>query len=306
MPVERAALCGILLLDKPAGLSSNAALQQVRRLLGRPKAGHTGSLDPLATGMLPICIGEATKVAGSLLADAKGYTATLSLGARTDTGDSTGTVVERCPVPELDETRLAAALQALRGPQQQVPPMYSALKRDGQPLYKLARRGLTVERLPRDIVIYALELLEFGPATLRIRVECSKGTYIRVLAEDLGRLLGSCAHLTALRRDFAEPFRGEQMYTFEDLQALPGPPALLGADRALPHLPAIRLTAAQARSLSFGQSVMVAGGVDGQVRLYDHHGRFMGLGAASASGELRPQRLFADAAPLTYPGPGCN
>jgi tRNA pseudouridine55 synthase len=306
MPVERAALCGILLLDKPAGLSSNAALQQVRRLLGRPKAGHTGSLDPLATGMLPICIGEATKVAGSLLADAKGYTATLSLGSRTDTGDSTGTVVERCPVPELDEGRLAAALQALRGPQQQVPPMYSALKRDGQPLYKLARRGLTVERLPRDIVIYALELLESGPATLRIRVECSKGTYIRVLAEELGRLLGSCAHLTALRRDFAEPFRGERMYTFEALQALPGPPPLLAADRALPHLPAVRLTAAQARSLSFGQGVTVAGVVDGQVRLYDHNGRFMGLGAASASGELRPQRLFADAASVTYPGPGCN
>ena len=123
MPVEREALCGILLLDKPAGLSSNAALQQVRRLLGRPKAGHTGSLDPLATGMLPICIGEATKVAGSLLAGAKGYTATISLGARTDTGDSTGTVVEQCAVPELEEARLTAALAALRGPQQQVPPM---------------------------------------------------------------------------------------------------------------------------------------------------------------------------------------
>jgi len=275
-------------------MSSNAALQQVRRLLGRPKAGHTGSLDPLATGMLPICIGEATKVAGSLLAGAKGYTATISLGARTDTGDSTGAVVEQCPVPELDETRLAAALQALRGPQQQVPPMYSALKRDGQPLYKLARRGLTVDRPPRDIVISELDLLEVGPAMLRIRVECSKGTYIRVLAEDLARLLGTCAHLTALRRDFAEPFRGEPMYTFEALQTLPGPPPLLEADRALPHLPAVRLSAAQARARSFGQSTVVATVADGQVRLYDQNGRFMGLGAGSATGELRPLRLFVD------------
>ena len=306
MPAEQSGLSGILLLDKPAGLSSNAALQQVRRLLGRPKAGHTGSLDPLATGMLPICIGEATKVAGSLLAGDKGYTATISLGTRTDTGDSTGTVVEQCAVPELGEARLTAALVALRGPQQQVPPMYSALKRDGQPLYKLARRGLTVDRPARDIVIHVLELLEFGPATLRIRVECSKGTYIRVLAEELGRSLGSCAHLTALRRDFSEPFRGEHMYTFEALQALPGQPPLLGADCALRHLPAVRLSVAQARALSFGQSAMVAGVVDGQVRLYDHNGRFMGLGAGSASGELRPQRLFADAAPVEPTGPGCN
>jgi tRNA pseudouridine55 synthase len=296
MPVEQSGLSGILLLDKPPGLSSNAALQQVRRLLGRPKAGHTGSLDPLATGMLPICIGEATKVAGSLLAGDKGYTATISLGARTDTGDSTGTVVEQCAVPELDETRLTVALAALRGPQQQVPPMYSALKRDGQPLYKLARRGLTVDRPARDIVIHTLDLLEFGPATLRIRVECSKGTYIRVLAEELGRSLGSCAHLTALRRDFSEPFRGERMYTFEALQALPGRPPLLEADRALPHLPAVRLSAAQARALSFGQATTVAGVAQGQVRLYDQDGRFMGLGAGSGSGELRPVRLFVDQA----------
>jgi len=297
MPAEHPALCGILLLDKPAGMSSNAALQQVRRLLGRPKAGHTGSLDPLATGMLPICIGEATKVAGVLLAGTKGYTATLRLGERTDTGDSSGTIVEQCAVPELEEGRLVAALHALRGPQRQVPPMYSALKRDGQPLYKLARRGLTVDRPARAIEIYQLELLGFAAATLRFRVECSKGSYIRVLAEQVGVALGSCAHLTALRRDFAEPFRGQRMYTLEALQALPGPPPLLGADQALPHLPAVQLSTAQARALSFGQSTVVAGAANGQVRLYDANGRFMGLGSGSDGGELRPLRLFVDEGP---------
>jgi tRNA pseudouridine55 synthase len=172
--------------------------------------------------------------------------------------------------------------------------MYSALKRDGQPLYKLARRGLTVDRPPRAIVIHELELLEFGPAALSFRVECSKGTYIRVLAEQLGQSLGSCAHLTALRRDFAEPFRGERMYTLGELQALAGPPPLLEADRALQHLPPVRLSVAQTRALSHGQSTLVEGIVDGQVRLYDHHGRFMGLGAAARCACLwmRPRQRY--------------
>ena len=199
---DRPVLNGILLLDKPPGLTSNAALQRVRHLLGRPKAGHTGSLDPLATGMLPICIGEATKLAGALLAGAKAYTVEMRFGARTDTGDAEGQVVERCAVPALDAVLIEAALQGARGPQQQVPPMYSALKRAGEPLYKLARQGLSVERAPRSVVIHVLELLGIGADTLRLRVECSKGTYVRTLVEQLGGRLGSCAHVIALRRDF--------------------------------------------------------------------------------------------------------
>lgn len=293
MPIEAPAAGGILLLDKPTGLSSNAALQRVRSLLGRPKAGHTGSLDPLATGMLPICIGEATKVAGALLDGAKGYTVTLRLGIRTDTGDSTGQEIERLPVPVLDATQLERALGSMRGPQQQVPPMYSALKHRGQPLYKLARRGLTVERAPRAVEIHELEALEVGADTVRLRVECSKGTYVRTLVEELGSRLGSCAHVTALRRDFVAPFRGEAMHTLEELQGLAGPLPLIEADRALPHLPQVRLEPAQERALFHGQTTPVDGLPEGPVRLYGADGRFMGLGQAAGGGQLRPLRLVA-------------
>lgn len=296
MPIEAPAPAGILLLDKPTGLSSNAALQRVRALLGRPKAGHTGSLDPLATGMLPICIGEATKVAGALLDGAKGYTVTARLGIRTDTGDATGRVIEQGPVPAFDDTRLAQALACMRGPQQQVPPMYSALKHRGQPLYRLARRGLEVERAPRAIEIYELEALELNADIVRLRVECSKGTYVRTLVEELGTRLGTFAHVTALRRDFVVPFQGEPMHTLEELQGLSGPPPLLEADRALPHLPQVRLEPAQERALGFGQSTAVVGVPAGPVRLYGADGRFMGLGQASGEGWLRPSRLFAPGA----------
>lgn len=295
MEAERAPACGILLLDKPLGLSSNAALQRVRHLFGRPKAGHTGSLDPLATGMLPICVGEATKIAGALLAGAKGYTVEMRLGERTDTGDAEGQIVERQSVPAIDAAIIATALRDLRGPLQQVPPMYSALKRDGQPLYKLARAGLSVERAPRLIEIYVLELLDFTADTLRLRVECSKGTYIRTLVERIGVELGSCAHVAALRRDFVEPFRGEFMHTLAQLQAGTGPPPLLAADRAVAHLPACRLSLAQARAMSFGQVISAAGVDPGQLRLYDPSGRFLGLGMGATGGAVRPLRLFTTA-----------
>ena len=291
---DAAALCGILLLDKPAGLSSNGALQRVRWLLGRPKAGHTGSLDPLATGMLPICIGEATKLAGELLAGRKGYEFELQLGTRTDTADAEGQVTETREVPSLDAAAIAAALEPVRGAQLQVPPMYSALKRDGQPLYKLARRGLSVERAPRPIEIYRLELLGWSAAKLRVRVECSKGTYVRVLAEQLAANLGTCGHLAALRRDFVEPFRDQPMHTLAALEAAPSIAALLlGADRGAGHLPPIRLDVAAARAMSFGQTVQAGPGPAGPVRLYDPEGRFLGLGERSASGAVRPRRLFA-------------
>jgi len=296
MTGEAAPLCGILLLDKPLGLSSNAALQRVRHLLGRPKAGHTGSLDPLATGMLPICIGEATKVAGALLAGAKGYTVELRLGERTDTGDAEGQIVERQSVGKIDEAVIAPVLQALRGPQQQTPPMYSALKLNGQPLYKLARQGVSVERAPRAIEIYVLELLDFTALTVRLRVECSKGTYIRTLVEQFGAQLGSCAHVIALRRDFVEPFRGESMHTLEQLQAHTPGSALLPADRAVAHLPAVRLSLTQTRAVSFGQAVSTAGADAGPLRLYDPSGRFLGLGMGAQGGAVRPLRLFTQGA----------
>lgn len=293
MAAEQEPACGILLLDKPLGISSNTALQRVRTLLGRPKAGHTGSLDPLATGMLPICIGEATKVAGALLAGAKGYTVAMRLGERTDTGDAEGEIIERQAVPPIGADGLADALQSLRGPQQQIPPMYSALKRQGQPLYKLARQGQVVERAPRSIEIHRLDLLEINDTVLRLRVECSKGTYIRTLVEQLGTRLGTCAHVIALRRDFVEPFRTDPMYTLDQLRVQTGRPPLLGADRAVAHLPAIHLSLLEARTLCFGQSISRSNADPGPLRLYEPSGRFLGLGMGASSGTVRPLRLFA-------------
>src|SRR5580700_1526548 len=191
---------GIVLLDKPLGLSSNAALQRVRTLFSRIKAGHVGSLDPLASGMLPICLGEATKIAGEILAHRKCYRFTVSLGIATATGDAEGAVTASAPVPALTAAQVQQGLAGFRGAQLQVPPMYSALKRDGQPLYKLARAGVTVARAPRDIELFELTLTALEPAALTCEVLCSKGTYIRVLAEDLARALGTCGHVTALRR----------------------------------------------------------------------------------------------------------
>ena len=288
-------LCGILLLDKPLGLSSNAALQRVRYLLGRPKAGHTGSLDPLATGMLPICIGEATKLAGALLAGTKGYTFQMRLGERTDTGDAEGEIIERAALPLLDVARIEAAFATQRGRQSQIPPMYSALKRDGQPLYRLARQGLEVVREPREIEIYALELLEFSPETLRARATCSKGTYIRTLVEQLGVALGSCAHVSALRRDFVEPFRDSPMHTLVQLEGLEGPPPLLDADLAVAHLPALKLSSSQSRAIGYGQEIVAAEAQPGELRLYDAAGLFLGLGRALEGGVVRSSRLFAAA-----------
>ena len=242
--------------------------------------------------MLPICVGEATKVAGALLAGRKGYTVQMRLGERTDTGDSEGQIVERLGVPEFEAAGVRLVLQALLGPQLQVPPMYSALKRDGQPLYKLARQGLSVEREARAIEIYELELLDMTATTLRLRVECSKGTYIRTLVEQIGAQLGSCAHVIALHRDFVEPFRGEAMYCLEQL-AEGERPALLPADRAVPHLPALHLSSVQAWAITRGQLICIQGVEPGPVRLYDVAGRFLGLATGSEGGQVRPVRLFS-------------
>ena len=205
---------GVLLLDKPSGGSSNHALQRVKRLFGARKAGHTGSLDPLATGMLPICLGEATKLAAWLIDADKGYEATLRLGVTTDSADADGEVIERRPLPdELDRAGFEAACRAFEGEQLQVPPMVSAIKVDGQRLYKLAREGVTVERAPRPVTIERLEVLAFDGDTARLSVRCSKGTYIRSLVTDIGERLGCGAHVTSLRRTYVAPFGGESVET---------------------------------------------------------------------------------------------
>ena len=288
---------GILLLDKPRGLSSNAALQRVRRLLGADKAGHVGSLDPLATGMLPICLGEATKVAGDITAARKRYQFTIAFGRRTATGDLEGEVVEEAPVPPLTMAQVELALGRFRGSQVQVPPMFSALKRDGQPLYKLARAGITVERAPRHIEISELSMLRFGDGQLELTALCSKGTYIRVLAEDIARYLGTCGHVIALRRLYVEPFDLAPMHTLVAVEAAcqgGTVPPMIAPDEALPGMASVHLPAELAGRLVHGQTVVVAGGTaTGKVRLYDALGRFMGLGEAEPGGQVRPRRLFA-------------
>jgi tRNA pseudouridine55 synthase len=289
---------GILLLDKPAGLSSNAALQRVRRLLGGCKAGHAGSLDPLATGMLPLCLGEATKIAGEILSKRKRYRFTIALGARTATGDREGPVVEEAPVPMGWQEGLQAALRGFLGSGRQVPPMYSALKRDGQPLYRLARAGVTVERAPREIEIFELEPVSLSGEAVELDVLCSKGTYVRVLAEDISRALGTCGHVSALRRSWVEPFEHEAM---ESLEAVTRAceagmrPTLIPADRPLEHLPAVVLEPGQADRICHGQEVvLVRSPPPGRVRLYRGERSFLGLGESDGRGKVRPRRLFTD------------
>lgn len=286
---------GIVLLDKPQGLSSNAALQQVKRLFQAQKAGHTGSLDPLATGLLPICLGEATKLSGLLLDADKAYEANCQLGLTTTTGDAEGETLQQRSVPaNLTATHIETVLSQFLGSQQQVPPMYSALKQQGQPLYRLARQGQTVERVPRTIHISQLALLDFGSDWLRLRVHCSKGTYIRTLAEDIGEKLGCGAHLTALRRIAVGTYR--DMVSLEQLQAVVAVHGLEGLsawlqplEAALPHLPAVSLSPAEATALQHGQAVPLAAAeieTGSLVRVFDAEQRLLGLG------ELREQNIL--------------
>jgi len=290
---------GILLLDKPLGVSSNAALQRVRTLLGRVKAGHVGSLDPLATGMLPICIGEATKIAGELAAARKRYRFHIGLGTRTASADAEGEVIGHAPVPRLEAAAVEAALARLRGHQQQLPPMYSALKRQGQPLYRLARAGVTVERTPRPIEVSELRLIALAAASLELEALCSKGTYIRVLAEDIAAGLGTLGHVTQLRRLYVEPFGQQPMQTLDSLAAQRARgewPELLAPDAALAALPAVNLAAEQARRVILGQGVISEPpAAAGRVRLYDETGAFLGIGVSEPSGAVRPRRLLRSA-----------
>ena len=282
---------GALLLDKPLGVSSNAALQKVKKIFEAKKAGHAGTLDPLATGLLLVLFGEATKFAAPLLDADKEYLATLKLGERTSTGDAEGRLLEKKAV-EVSNGAVLSVLARFRGAIEQLPPMHSALKHEGVPLYRLARRGLSVERAARSIEIHVLELLEFADDRVQLRVECSKGTYIRTLVEQVGLRLGSCAHVRTLRRDFVEPFRNEAMISLEALLQMTAP-VLIPADRAVAQLPALHLDAAQARSICFGQPARIEGAPLGRVRLYVESGRFMGLGASVEGGQVRALRLFA-------------
>ena len=252
---------GIVLLDKPLGLSSNQALQSVRRLLRAAKGGHAGALDPLASGLLPLCFGEATKLAGTLLGASKGYLAECRLGVTTDSGDREGEVIARCNVPELDSGAIESALAPLRGSIRQVPPMYSALKQDGERLYVKARRGESVERPAREVAVHRLELLAHHGDTLQLLVECGSGTYVRSLVTDLGATLGCGAHLSALRRTWVEPFRAPRMVTLGELEqaAEQGDEALLRhllpVHAGLENLPSTTLDEAQAMAISRGQPV---------------------------------------------------
>ncbi len=287
---------GVLLLDKPLGLSSNAALQRVRTLFSRAKAGHVGSLDPLASGMLPICVAEATKIAGDILAGRKRYRFTVALGSATRTGDTEGEVTHTATVPPLTAAIVTATLERFLGPQTQVPPMYSALKRDGQPLYKLARAGLTVARAPRAIELFDLTLFELSAQALQLETSCSKGTYIRVLAEDIAAALGTRGHVAALRRLWVEPFADEPMHTLESLHArleagetLP----LLPLDWPLQHLPALKLSADEAERFAKGQKISNTRTASiGRLRIYDAEGRCVGLGETDPAGTLQPRRVF--------------
>lgn len=281
-------------------MSSNGALQAARRLLGAAKAGHTGSLDPLASGLLPLCFGEATKVAGLLLGAHKAYEAECRLGETTLTDDLEGEVTACRPLPPaLDAGRLERALRAFIGDIEQVPPAFSAIKRDGVPMYQRARRGEDVELAPRPVHIEALELLQLDGSRLRLRVTCGAGTYIRSLARDLGETLGCGAHLTALRRLWVEPFTQPQMYTLEALEALQ-PAArdacLLPVDAGLQALPAVRLDTARSHALVHGQSVACAAET-GPCRVYADDGRLLALGEVRGDGRLYTRRGFNLPAP---------
>jgi tRNA pseudouridine55 synthase len=293
-------ISGILLLDKALGASSNAALQQVRALFGAAKAGHAGSLDPLASGLLPVCFGQATKVCGRLLTSGKTYRVLVELGARTESGDGETEVVERAAVPPLDDRAVDAVLATFLGEQEQVPPMHSALKFEGKRLYELARRGETVERAARKIVIHRIARVRLGGEELEFDVYCSKGTYIRTLAADIAVRLGTLGYVRGLRRLSLDPFDDLPMYTMEQLDVLQ-PPArdavLLQPDRAFLDLPRVELAALAVEGLLQGRTVAaLQPATPGELRAYDGPGRFLGIVQGEPDGRVRPVRLFVDVA----------
>ena len=292
----RRAVSGVLLLDKPAGITSHSAVQKVLRLLNAAKGGHTGTLDPLATGLLPVCLGEATKFAHLLLDADKTYLATIRLGVRTVTGDLEGEIIERAAA-NVDMDRARAALERHTGEILQVPPMYSALKHKGTPLYKHARAGREIEREPRKVVVSRLELIEMGREELTVRVSCSKGTYVRVLAEDIGRALDCGGCLAALRRECVGGFEVSASATLDRLEELgtkERDALLLPCDALVASLPRLELDAHGSRRLSQGQPIEhMEALTTGLARIYGPDREFLGVAEVASPGRIIPRRLTA-------------
>ncbi len=293
---------GILLLDKPSGITSNGALQRVKQLYFAQKAGHTGSLDPLATGILPICLGEATKFSGFLLNADKSYLTECQLGIVTRSGDSEGEVVSERPVEGVTEEKIQAALQQFEGDIEQIPPMHSAVKVNGQPLYKLAHQGIEIEREAREVTIYSLELVTYDADSERmvIRVHCSKGTYVRTLVEDIGEVLGCGAHVTALRRITLGPYLEQDLITMEQLEQMYEEDKfsmdrhLLSLDSAVKDYEAVTLDADSSYYMRQGQPIQISSApADGWVRIYNENEEFMGVGEIDRDGRVAPRRLVA-------------
>ena len=287
-------------MDKPAGISSNDVVQQAKRLFGAQKVGHTGSLDPLATGVLPLCFGEATKFSQYLLDANKTYWTRIRLGVSTETGDADGEVIAQVDATAITQTQVSDALEHFVGEIEQIPSMYSALKHQGQPLYKLARQGIEVERAPRTVTIYSAELLQFAEAYIELRVHCSKGTYIRSLAEDLGAALGCGGHVSALRRLAAGPYAEAQAVTLEQVSEIGDPQEmdalLLPVARAVSSWPSVRLHEDTAHYVRQGQPVQVAHApTDGWVQIFEsaEEDRFLGVGEVLTDGRIAPRRLVA-------------
>ena len=290
---------GVFLLDKPQGMSSNDIMQKVKRIFQANKAGHTGALDPLATGMLPICLGEATKFSQFLLDADKRYLVTAKLGERTDTSDAEGQIVETRDV-KVKTPEILTALEQFRGDILQVPTMFSALKYNGKPLYEYARQGITVEREARPITIFELNFIEYNAPYLTLEVHCSKGTYIRTLVDDLGETLGCGAHVTMLRRTAVADYPTEKMLDWHTLQSLAEQQdlslldaLLLPMDTVVAKLPALTLNETQTQGIGFGQRVKFdnPNRLQGQVRLFSHENRFLGVAVIDENNVIRPQRL---------------
>ena len=303
---------GILLLDKPAGMTSNGALQEAKRIFGAAKAGHTGSLDPLATGVLPLCFGEATKFSQFLLEANKRYLTTIKLGVVTTTGDAEGEVTSTAEVPEFSDSHLESLLEGFRGEISQIPSMYSALKVNGQPLYKLARQGIEVERKSRDVMIYNLQVISRISDEVTLDVTCSKGTYVRSLAEDIGQMIGCGAHVIALQRLESGPFNIEETCSIEELEQLRetgGHDALdaklLPASASVEGWPSVELSEITASYLRQGQPVQISNaptagwvrifsepeGPDGEAMTTDVAETFIGVGEVLEDGRIAPRRL---------------
>ncbi|HAD32650.1 MULTISPECIES: tRNA pseudouridine(55) synthase TruB [Gammaproteobacteria] len=293
-------ITGIVIIDKPTGLSSNHVLQRVKRLFNANKAGHTGSLDPLATGVLPVCLGEATKLSTYLLDADKQYQVRCQLGILTDSGDSDGEVIAQQAIPEYSPEQLQQVLLDFVGEQQQIPPMFSALKHQGQPLYKLARQGIEIERKSRLITIYSIELLACDAESFTLQVACSKGTYIRTLVQDIAAALGSCGHVKMLRRTDAAGYDLTQALSLEALGELAEQQGLAGLDsqllpahEALPDWPHIKLDSAMSDDMRYGRAVKTdVQGQSAKVRLFDYQDQFIGLGELAVDGTVSAKRLF--------------